>query len=49
MTLGLSLETFTIMHVVISLIGILSGFAVVFGLLGAHGLTRATFKIQLPL
>jgi hypothetical protein len=34
MTLGLSLETFTIVHVVISLIGILSGFVVVFGLLG---------------
>jgi hypothetical protein len=34
MTLGLSLETFTILHVVISLIGILSGLVVVFGLLG---------------
>jgi hypothetical protein len=34
MTLGMSLETFTIVHVVISLIGILSGFVVVFGLLG---------------
>jgi len=34
MTLGLSLETFTLVHVVISLIGILSGFVVVFGLLG---------------
>jgi hypothetical protein len=34
MTLGLSLETFTIVHVVISLIGILSGFVVVFGLVG---------------
>jgi hypothetical protein len=34
MTLGLSLETFTIVHVVISLIGILSGFVVVFGLAG---------------
>jgi hypothetical protein len=34
MTLGLSLETFTIVHVVISLIGILSGFVVIFGLVG---------------
>lgn len=32
MTLGLSLETFTLVHVVISLIAILSGFVVVFGL-----------------
>ena len=38
MTLGLSLETFTIVHVVISLIGILSGFVVVFGLLGGKRL-----------
>jgi|SRR5580698_4729226 hypothetical protein len=34
MTLGVSLETFTLVHMVISLIGILSGFVVVFGLLG---------------
>jgi hypothetical protein len=34
MTLGMSLETFTLVHVVISLIGILSGFVVVFGLVG---------------
>ena len=38
MTLGLSLETFTLVHVVISLIGILWGFVVVFGLLGGKQL-----------
>jgi len=38
MTLGLSLETFTILHVVISLIGILSGLVVVFGFLGGKQL-----------
>jgi hypothetical protein len=38
MTLGLSLETFTIVHVVISLIGILSGFVVVFGLVSGKRL-----------
>ena len=38
MTLGMSLETFTIVHVVISLIGILSGFVVVFGLVGGKPL-----------
>jgi hypothetical protein len=38
MTLGLSLETFTLVHVVISFIGILSGFVVVFGLLGGKRL-----------
>jgi len=38
MTLGLSLEAFTILHVAISLIGILSGFVVVFGLVGGKRL-----------
>jgi len=33
MTLGLSLENFTIVHVVLSLVGIASGFVVLFGLL----------------
>jgi hypothetical protein len=42
MMLGMSLETFTVVHVVISLIGILSGFVVVFGMMGGkphNGLT----------
>lgn len=38
MTLGMSLETFTLLHVVISLVGILSGFVVVFGLVGGKKL-----------
>ena len=36
MMLGLSLETFTIVHVIISLIGIAAGFVVLFGLLKGH-------------
>ena len=42
MMLGMSLATFTLVHVIISLIGIVSGFIVLFGLLSAkplHGLT----------
>ncbi len=42
MTLGLSLETFTILHVLISLIGIASGLVVVFGLLGGRRLDGLT-------
>ncbi len=42
MMLGMSLETFTIFHVVISLIAILSGFVVVFGLLGGKRLDGPT-------
>jgi hypothetical protein len=42
MTLGLSLETFTVLHVVISFVGILSGFVVVFGLLGGKRLDGLT-------
>jgi hypothetical protein len=38
MMLGMSLETFTVVHVLISLIGILSGFVVLFGLLGGKRL-----------
>jgi hypothetical protein len=34
MTLGMSLATFTLVHVLISLVGILSGLVVVFGLIG---------------
>jgi hypothetical protein len=36
MTLGLSLSTFTMLHVIISLIGIVSGIVVLFGLLGSR-------------
>jgi hypothetical protein len=36
MTLGLSLETFTIVHVIISLIGLVSGFVVLKGLLASQ-------------
>jgi hypothetical protein len=36
MQLGLSLSTFTTVHVIISLIGIVSGIVVMFGLLGSH-------------
>ena len=36
MTLGLSLSTFTMLHVIISLIGIVSGIIVLFGLLGSR-------------
>jgi hypothetical protein len=35
MILGMSLSTFTTVHVIISLIGIVSGFIVMFGLLGS--------------
>ena len=34
MILGMSISTFTTLHVILSLIGILSGFAVLFGMLG---------------
>ena len=36
MILGMSTETFTLVHVVISLIGIASGLIVLFGMLGSH-------------
>ena len=38
MTLGLSLSAFTTLHVVISLIGIASGFVVLYGMLGSQRL-----------
>jgi hypothetical protein len=47
MVLGMSLATFTLVHVIISLIGIVSGIIVMFGMLGARrlpGLT-ATFLL----
>lgn len=42
MVLGMSLETFTLIHVVLSLIGILSGFVVIFGLLAGKRLDSLT-------
>ena len=36
MMLGLSLSTFTMLHVIISLVGIVSGIIVLFGLLGSR-------------
>jgi len=38
MVLGMSLETFTLAHVVLSLVGIASGFIVLFGMIGAKRL-----------
>jgi hypothetical protein len=38
MILGMSVPAFTLLHVVISLIGIFSGLIVLFGMLGAHRL-----------
>jgi len=38
MILGLSLPAFTLLHVIISLIGIVSGLIVVFGMFGSHRL-----------
>ena len=42
MTLGMSLATFTVFHVLISLIAIASGFVVVFGLLAGKRLDGLT-------
>ena len=42
MTFGLSLETYTLIHVVISLIGIVSGLIVLFGLLAGKRLNGLT-------
>ncbi len=42
MILGMSLSTFTFVHVVISLIGIATGIIVLFGMLGARRLPRLT-------
>ena len=38
MIIGMSIQTFTILHVVISLVAIASGFVVLFGMLGGHRL-----------
>jgi hypothetical protein len=42
MILGMSLETFTLLHVLISLVGIGSGFVVVFGMIGGKRLNGWT-------
>jgi hypothetical protein len=42
MVLGMSLATFTLLHVVISLVGIVTGFVVVAGMLTANRLPRWT-------
>jgi hypothetical protein len=42
MMLGLSLSAFTILHVIISLVAIVSGFVVMFGLLGSNRLPVLT-------
>jgi hypothetical protein len=42
MILGMSVATFTLLHVIISLIGIVSGLVVLFGMLGAHRLPSWT-------
>jgi hypothetical protein len=42
MILGMSVSTFTFVHVVLSLIGIVSGVVVVFGMLGAKRLSGIT-------
>jgi hypothetical protein len=42
MILGMSLETFTLVHVILSLVGIASGLVVVFGMLGASRMEGLT-------
>jgi hypothetical protein len=42
MTLGLSLHAFTVLHVIITLIAIVSGLIVVIGMLGSHRLPGLT-------
>lgn len=42
MILGMSFETFTTVHVIISLIAIAAGLVVLFGMLGSHRLTAWT-------
>lgn len=43
MILGMSVHTFTVVHVVISLLGIISGLVVVAGMFGSNKLDRLTF------
>jgi hypothetical protein len=42
MVLGMSLPTFTLLHVIISLVGIASGLVVLYGLLGANRISGMT-------
>jgi hypothetical protein len=42
MILGIPLPTFTLIHVIITLIAIASGFIVVFGMIGSHRLGKLT-------
>ena len=42
MVLGLSLSAFTMVHVIISLIGIVTGFIVLYGLFGSHRMPGMT-------
>jgi hypothetical protein len=42
MIYGVPLATFTLLHVIISLIAVVSGLVVVFGMFGSHRLTRWT-------
>ncbi|RDV05080.1 hypothetical protein [Undibacter mobilis] len=42
MVLGLSIPTFTVIHVIISLVAIASGLVVVFGMIGSHRLPKLT-------
>jgi hypothetical protein len=42
MVLGMSVSTFTLVHVVISLVGVASGFVVMFGLLGSDRMSGMT-------
>jgi hypothetical protein len=48
MVIGLSIHTFTIVHVVISLIAIASGLIVLFGMLGANPYSRARLAVAPP-
>ena len=48
MVLGLSLSAFTMVHVIISLIGIVTGFIVLFGLFGSHRMPGMTALFLLP-
>jgi hypothetical protein len=47
MILGMSVATFTIVHVIITLVAIVSGFVVVIGMLGAHRLPGWTLLFLL--
>jgi hypothetical protein len=42
MIIGMSVATFTLIHVVITLVAIVSGLVVVFGMIGSHQLRKST-------